>query len=217
MLLADGRPADALQVLDALADRVPHVVNPAFRQDRLLRCIAASRCGVDGREADAEAERLLAVARRWGAPGAVGEALLALGLVRGHDGVEELRAAVDALAGSPRCIEEADALLALAAALPAGAPEGVDALHRAHRIGTATGAGRIVRLVEEAVARDQLPRPRSGARSESRLTSTERRILELVEGGASVHEVGQALFLTPATVERHLAAARRGRLPRVAV
>jgi DNA-binding CsgD family transcriptional regulator len=202
-------------VLDALADRVPHVVNPAFRQDRLLRCVAAARCGVDVREADAEAERLLAVARRWGAPGAVGEALLALGLVRGDDGVAELRAAVDTLAGSPRCLEEADALLALAAALPPGAPEGIEALHRAHRIGASNGAGRIVRAVEAVVARHQLPPPRSAARSGSRLTSTERRILELVEGGASVHEVGQALFLTPGTVERHLAAARRARLPRV--
>jgi DNA-binding NarL/FixJ family response regulator len=44
--------------------------------------------------------------------------------------------------------------------------------------------------------------------ADAELTSTERRILRLVESGASIHDVGQQLFMTPNTVERHLEAAR---------
>ncbi|HEY2299214.1 MAG TPA: LuxR C-terminal-related transcriptional regulator [Jatrophihabitans sp.] len=43
------------------------------------------------------------------------------------------------------------------------------------------------------------------------LTGMERTVLQLIEAGASVHEVGQKLFLTPTSVERHLEAARRRR------
>jgi DNA-binding NarL/FixJ family response regulator len=162
-------------------------------------------------EASADAERLLGLARQWGAPGAVGEALLVLGLLR--DGAEELRESVEVLAGSPRRVLYADALLALAATLPPDAPEAVEALHEAHRIGVATGAGRIVRSVEEALERHDLPAPQQLTRAEARLTSTERRILELIDAGATVHEVGQALFLTPSTVQRHLESARRRSTP----
>jgi DNA-binding NarL/FixJ family response regulator len=115
------------------------------------------------------------------------------------------------LAGSPRRVLHADALVALAAALPPGAAEAVECLHEAHRIGRATGAARIVRAVGDVLRRHSLPPPEQAFRAEARLTSTERRILALIDEGATVHEVGQALFLTPSTVERHLASARRHR------
>ncbi|MCU1668447.1 MAG: Bacterial regulatory protein luxR family [Blastococcus sp.] len=68
-----------------------------------------------------------------------------------------------------------------------------------------------MRVVADAVQRHRLPPPEESVRAEARLTSTERRILSLIDGGASVHEAGQTLFLTPSTVERHLASARRHR------
>jgi DNA-binding CsgD family transcriptional regulator len=210
ILLAEGRPGEALHLLDAVVGRSPHVVNPAWRRDRLLRCLAAGRCGSTA-EAIADTEQLLALAERWGAPGAIGEATLVLGLLRGPDGVDELRHSAAVLATCPRRVLHADALVALAAALPAGGPESVEALHRAHRIGTATGAARIVRAVNDVVRQHRLPPPEESVRAEASLTSTERRILALIDAGATVHEVGQALFLTPSTVERHLAAARRHR------
>jgi DNA-binding NarL/FixJ family response regulator len=115
------------------------------------------------------------------------------------------------LAGSPRRVLHADALVALAAAVAPDAAEAVEALHEAHRIGVATGAARIVRTVDELIRQHHLPPARQAVRAEARLTSTERRILELIEAGATVHEVGQALFMTPSTVERHLEGARRRR------
>jgi DNA-binding CsgD family transcriptional regulator len=41
------------------------------------------------------------------------------------------------------------------------------------------------------------------------LTSTERRIVALSDDGADSREIAQALFVTPGSVERHLAEARR--------
>jgi DNA-binding NarL/FixJ family response regulator len=210
MLLAEGRPREALQLLDTVVERSPQVTNPAWRRDRVLRCLAAGRSGSTA-EAIADAEQLLVLAQRWGAPGAIGETLLLLGLLRGRDGVEELRQSVTVLAESPRRVLHADALVALAASMSPRAPETIAALHNAHRIGTATGAARIVRAVGDVVRRNSLPPPEEGIRAEAGLTSIERRIRSLIDAGATVHEVGQALFLTPSTVERHLASARRHR------
>ena len=144
----------------------------------------------------------------------MGEALLVLGLAhgtRGTTGIELLAQAADTLAGSPRRVLHADALLALGATRAgAGAPhEAIGALHEAHRIAAAAGAGRVTRSVAEVLDRYRLPAVADEGRGHARLTATERTVLQLVEAGASVAEVGQKLFLTPASVERHLDAARR--------
>jgi DNA-binding SARP family transcriptional activator/tetratricopeptide (TPR) repeat protein/DNA-binding CsgD family transcriptional regulator len=209
LLLLDGRPADALRRLERVVHRIPHVTNPAWRRDRLLWCEAAHAAG---RTADAlaSARLQLELARRWGAPSVVGGVLLVLGRLRGSDGVGDLREAVSLLAGAPTVLVYADALIALGAALAASEPaEATRLLHAAHAIGERTGAGRIVAAAAGTLVGHALERPSSSGAGGRALTPTERRILQLTHDGATVHEVGQKLFMTPSTVERHLAAARQ--------
>lgn len=206
LLLAAGRPQEALHLLDQVVDRVPHVVNPAWRRDRLLRCLAAARCG-DLSHTVADAEALVGLAQTWGAPGARAEALLVLGLLRGRRGVDELREAVGLLGPDRRPVLYADALVALATAVPTKA-ESVEPLREAHRVGVATGAGRVVADAVRVSQQLGLPLAVSDQPVRRSLTVTERRILAMTDSGTDVNEIGQQLFLTPAAVERHLAAAR---------
>jgi hypothetical protein len=69
-------------------------------------------------EARALAAEDLALARRWGAPKALGRALWVSGLVQGDEnGLLLLHEAVDVLASSPARLEYAKALIELGAAL----------------------------------------------------------------------------------------------------
>src|SRR4029453_7699621 len=76
-------------------------------------------------EARALAEEELALARRWGAPHAIGASLRVLGLVEsGQAGIGLLREAVELLAGSEARLEHARALVDLGAALRRAHPRG---------------------------------------------------------------------------------------------
>jgi DNA-binding NarL/FixJ family response regulator len=209
MLLSDRRPELALHRLETVLDRTPHAVNPAWRRDRLLWCAAA---GAVGRvpEARERAEDLLQLARRWGAASTIGDVLLMLGRLDGADGIETLREAVAVLEGSPMRIRHADALISLGTRLAARDPgEATRALHAAHGIGCRTGAARIVRRAREALQAAGLPAPTEESATATTPTSTQRRILELLDAGATVPEIGQRLFLTPSTVQGHIDELRR--------
>jgi DNA-binding NarL/FixJ family response regulator len=211
LLLAAGRPEEALARLDEVAARVPHVINPAWRRDRLLWCLAAAECG-EPRAAKDEAEKLLGLARQWGAASAVGEALLVLGRLDGTDGVDVLQNAVDVLGASPRRLVHAEALTALGTALAArgnASQWAIDSLHDAHAIAMQSGALRVAEQARAVLAAHRLPQPKSVDHHNGRLTSIQQRILQLADAGADVREIGNLLFLTPSTVEHHLDEARR--------
>jgi DNA-binding CsgD family transcriptional regulator len=173
------------------------ILNPA------LPFLAAS----DRATAEALAEEMLAVAKRWGVAGHTGSCLLALGLVaRGERAIEQLRQAVALLEQSPRRLELAHALVELGAALRrinkrGDAREPLRAgMELAHRCGA-------VALAERARAelRATGARPRrlvvSGLDS---LTAQERRVAQMAAEGLSNPEIAQALFVTRRTVETHL-------------
>ena len=84
------------------------------------RSLAAEglRCLDRNDEARALAEEELALARRWGDPGAIGASLRALGLAEsGKAGIALLREAVKVLAGSEARLEHARAIVDLGAAM----------------------------------------------------------------------------------------------------
>ena len=85
LLLDAGDHARALARLELVTRRVPQVVNPAWRRDRMLWCVAAAACGRTG-EALEQADELLDLAQRWGASGPIGEVLLARGRILGATG-----------------------------------------------------------------------------------------------------------------------------------
>ena len=91
--------------------------NPAFSP---WRSGAAIACAMLGRAAEANelAERELELAEAFGAPGAIGRALRALGMIRGPEkGLEALEAAVTQVESSQAALERARTLVEFGAAL----------------------------------------------------------------------------------------------------
>jgi DNA-binding CsgD family transcriptional regulator len=149
----------------------------------------------------------LAVARRFGAPGTVGVALRAAGIVEGGTaGIELLREAVAQLGRSPERLEHAHGLAELGAALRrAGARREAQeqlrlALDLADRCG---GESVVAQARAELVITGARPRRRRlvGAAS---LTPSERRVAQLAAQGMTNRQIAQALFVSHPTVVTHL-------------
>ncbi len=166
---------------------------------------------------EAEARRLIAeefeLARRWGAPRAIGMALHAAGLVEAMEkGRALLEQAVETLRYTDARLEHARALVELGSALrrsgrasDARAPlrEGMDL---AHRCGAAPLTAR---AQDELAASGVRRRPRTMLRGVEALTPSEGRIARLAATGRTNREIAQSLFITRKTVEMHLRNAYR--------
>jgi DNA-binding CsgD family transcriptional regulator len=163
-------------------------------------------------EARALAEEELALARRWGAPHAIGASLRVLGLVEGNEsGMGLLREAVEVLAGSEARLEHARALVDLGAALRRAnqRAEGRERLREGVDLARAVGAfGLVARANEEIAATGARPR-RVLQTGLDALTASERRVAQLAAEGMSNKEIAQTLFVTIKTVEVHLSHAYR--------
>ena len=154
----------------------------------------------------------LELARRFGAPRAIGGALRAAGLVRGgEEGTDLLREAVDVLEGSGADLELARALTDLGAAVrSAGAPgDARDLLHRGLELaGRASAAALAARARDELVASGARPR-RALVTGPGALTPSERRAVAIARQGRTNREIAQLLSVTEKTVELHLRNAYR--------
>ncbi|WP_432992641.1 BTAD domain-containing putative transcriptional regulator [Dactylosporangium sp. CA-233914] len=199
LLMAEGHPAEALAVLPAGGPRG----NPQWFEERSLRAMALAGLGRTA-EALAEAEADLAGMRRWGSRRAVGRALRLAGEL-GRDEAR-LREAVELLAGTEARLEHARALLALGRVTG----EDADLLHEALKRAEECGAlGLRAEVAAELTARgEHVP-----AEPPVQLTTGERRVLALADGGADEREIAQALFVTPHAIRATLAAARRKLTP----
>ncbi len=161
-------------------------------------------------EAARLAREQLAMARRVGAPGALGLSLRAAALaIGGDDRLALLQEAVSVLEPSFARLELAHALADLGAELTRAGRrrEGRDAFRRAMRLAGACGA-----TVLAERARDQLQAgPGRHARIDltgpGALTAAEWRVCRQAVDGRTNREVAQALFVTEKTIERHLSSA----------
>ena len=153
------------------------------------------------------AERELVLARRFGAPRALGVALRASGLARGGDeGLALLREAVEVLGRSVARLEHAYALVELGAALRRSnrRAEARGPLQEGLALARSCGAVPLAeRSYEELSATGARPRKivRSGVEE---LTPSELRVARMAAGGMRNKEIAQALFVTVRTVETHL-------------
>jgi DNA-binding CsgD family transcriptional regulator len=215
LLLAEGRPADALTAAERLAEVLEgrgtrETMNPAWFAWRSLTARALDGLG-RAEEALALLEDELERARVWGAPGPIGRALRLMGEIARDDGLGRLEEAVRVLEGSTARLEHALALTALGSALrrarrPTDARE---PLRRALELAEACGAEG---LVEHA--RSELyatgARPRATALSGAgALTPSERRVAAMAAEGLSNRDIAESLYVTPKTVELHLSSAYR--------
>jgi DNA-binding CsgD family transcriptional regulator len=181
-----------------------HLLNPSTCwRSALALTLAADDPGEALRLADMDLE----LARRAGLPRPAGVALRTRGmLVGGQQGLDDLREAVEVLAGCGARLEHARALVELGAALrranqrtAAREPlrEGLDLAYRC-------GAGRLTqRAMDELRATGARPR-RATLTGLEALTPSERRVAELAAAGMSNPEIAQAVFVTLNTVEGHL-------------
>ena len=173
------------------------------------RGVAALALLQESREDDAcrLAEEYLEVARRWGAPRAIGIALRHSALVAQDDTtIPTLEESVAVLAGSYARLEHAYSLVELGAALRR-ANRRADArvplregLEMAHRCGAIVLAER---AREELRATGARPR-RSVPTDVDSLTASERRVAQLAAEGRTNREIAQDLFVTVNTVESHM-------------
>ena len=198
LLVEQGRPAEALEVLTAPVDDPP-LDNPAWAPWRGLMARALVGLGRTD-EAVALAREEVVLQRRWGAPTALGPSVRLLGELLGEpEGTVLLREAVEILSGTCAVLEEGRAQLALGRRPDVGPAEAVPLLRTALATARACGAVAVAREAaaalaergEQATERDDVP---------TRVTSRQRRVAELAASGLDVNEVAQRLFLTPGTV-----------------
>ncbi|HET9781490.1 MAG TPA: AAA family ATPase [Candidatus Dormibacteraeota bacterium] len=147
-------------------------------------------------------------ARRFAAPRALGIALRVAGLTLGGEtGLSRLQESVAVLRTSPAVLERAHSLAELGAALRRAGRRSdargplAEALDLAARCGARPLAGRVR---EELKATGARPRRDWRAGVES-LTPSELRVARMAMEGRSNREIAQALYITPKTVEGHLA------------
>ncbi|GAA2382648.1 BTAD domain-containing putative transcriptional regulator [Dactylosporangium salmoneum] len=195
LLVAEGRLAEALALLPA----APPAGNPQWFEERSLRARTLAALG-RGAEALAAAEEDLAAMRVWGSRRAVGQALRLAGELAADE--DRLREAVELLGATEARLEYTRALFALGRVVD----DPVDLLREALKLAEECGALGLRADVAAALSARGEDVP---AEPPVQLTTGERRMLNLAEGGADEREIAQQLFLTPGTVRDTLAAIRR--------
>jgi DNA-binding CsgD family transcriptional regulator len=211
LLVAQGKLEEALAVaIDAERRFGKSLRNPAWLPWRSLKAETLDRLG-RSEEALPLASEEVELARRWGAPRALGRALRVRGQIAREEGLDDLREAVEVLDGTLARLELGKALAAQGAAIRRGRKptEAREPLRRALELASACGAEP---LAEHA--RSELhaagARPRSEALSGvEALSPSERRVVDLAADGRTNRLIAQELFVTPKTVEVHLTNAYR--------
>ena len=210
LFLVRGDGERALEASEEYRVHGGRLPNPAWAPWRSLKAQALDRLE-RGEEGIPLVDEELELARRFGAPDAIGRALRVRGTLRRAEGIHDLRDAVHLLEGSTARLQHAKALVALGAALrrdrrPADAR---DPLRRALELAAVCGAeGLAENARSELYAAGARPRSEALSGVES-LTPSERRVAELASGGDSNKDIAQTLYVTPKTVEVHLSNAYR--------
>ncbi|MEU7852767.1 AAA family ATPase [Nonomuraea sp. NPDC049141] len=164
-------------------------------------------------QARALAAEELELARRWGAPRALGRALRVLGLLTGGErGHELLRESVEVLRGSPARLEYAHSLHHLGAALRRAGTLTAARVHltEALDLAVACGAPGLAQTARnELLAAGARPRRGRLLSGPQALTNAEQRVAALAATGLSNRDIAQRLFVIPKTVEVHLTSVYR--------
>jgi DNA-binding CsgD family transcriptional regulator len=207
LLLAEGRPAEALATLQAAGDSFAArgFSNSAVLPWRPQAVLAAMALG-DVDQAAALAADEVDEARRIGLPSAIGAAIRAQALAR-TDSDARAQLLADAVAALEPAIDRLELAGALAdlGALHARRGRMADArgpLTRAAQLARECGAGPLAARAEAALAGTGA-RARSGG-DRDKLTATERQIAQLAAEGLTNREIAGRLVVTPKTVEWHL-------------
>jgi DNA-binding CsgD family transcriptional regulator len=202
--LATGQAEAAVSDLEECGRRMRamQVHDTTLLPWRRLAALARLSCG-DAAGAQRLADEQLTLARSWGVPTALGDALLISGIVADGPRAEGLlTAAVSTLEKTPLESLRAHALAKLAAARGLGA-ESISLLREAVKIAELNGARRLLRRITE-IARDL------GVESVvSPLSDAEDWVIRLAGRGEPNHKIADALSVSERTTEELLASAHR--------
>lgn len=180
--------------------------NPAVLAWRSGAALALHRLG-RSEEAQELAAQEIILARRWGAPTALGHALQVAGLIRGgQDGLALLRESTIILASSPARLEYAKALVDLGAALRRAGrrSESRQQLRFGVELAQICGATPLVERGWTELRASGARRHHVAPSGLDALTPSERRVAELAAAGYTNRDIAQMLFITTNTVEVHL-------------
>jgi DNA-binding CsgD family transcriptional regulator len=176
------------------------------------RAVAAPALAGLGQDKQARrlAQEQVALARRVGAPGALGLSLRAAALVSGGDeGLDLLHEAVAVLDRSAARLELAHALADLGGMLSRAGrrPEGRDRLRQAIKLAGQCGAVALAARATAELHAGPGRRARTELTGPDALTAAEWRVCRQAAAGQTNRELAQALFVTEKTIERHLSSA----------
>jgi DNA-binding CsgD family transcriptional regulator len=158
-------------------------------------------------QAEALAREQLRLARRVGAPGALGMSLCAMARVTdGEESLGLLEEAISVLEPSAARLEFAYALADLGTALTRAGRrrEGRDTERRAIELARECGAIALADAVRAEFEAGPGRRARIELTGPEALTAAERRVAREAAEGHTNREIAQVLFVTEKTVERHL-------------
>jgi len=206
--MEQGRWAEALEDFEAVGKRQEAWGSP---NPALIAWRSSAALALSALERHDEARRLaaeeLSLARRFGAPRAIGVALRAAGLVADAKQAEALLLeAVEMLEDSPATLVRARALADYGGVLRRSGRRSAAreplraALDLAHRCGSGLLAEKVR---PELLATGARPRRVMLTGLES-LTPSERRVVTLAAEGRSNRDIAQTLFLSVKTIEVHL-------------
>lgn len=208
LCLAEGRPDRALALFEQVADGFDgvgrsHPSTTSWRSGAARASVQLGRRAAARELSDAE----LALAREWGAPRALGRALVTAGLVHtGAIGLGHLDDAVDTLQPGEAVLDLAEALVERADRRQelrnvSGARDDLRAaLDLAHRHGADALAARAEAGLRAGGAR---PRARALTGVEA-LTPSELRVAQLAASGLRNNDIAAELFVSRKAVEYHL-------------
>ena len=210
LLLSEQRWAEARSAVDGYRRWPRNELNPTWAPWRSLEAQALD--GLGRREpAMALLEDEIELARRWGAPGALGHALRLLATMRPAGALALLQEAVQITEGSTAHLEHARSLVAMGLAMQR-AGRGADARDPLQRGLEAAGRCGARTLAEQAraglLATGARPR-RDAVTGPAALTLSERRVADLAAEGRRNREIAQALYVSTKTVEVHLTSVYR--------
>ena len=175
--------------------------NAAMFSWRLLAAVLHDRLG-DRERAEELLQEHSALAEKWGAPAAVGQALRVRGeLSRDGEDIPLLRKAIDVLADSENSLELAKAHFVLGKRLSAnGDPDGEEHVRKALALGEQHG---VRWFAEQARSAAHVVAPRAAADGQT-LTETERRVAFLATEGRTNPEIADEIGVTTRAVEKNL-------------
>lgn len=196
-----GRYADELGLRDpGVRGQVDHLLAEAYVATR--RIAEAARISAWLREFGTRMDRPAQIGHAWRI-----DALAAAASGDLHAAVLCARAAVAAHEQSPLRPELARSLLVLGRIerRRRNRPASRAALQRSWDLALAIGHGPLLAQVEDELGRTSTVRPQSG----TALTDAEQRVAEHIAKGATSREAAAALFISPRTVETHIASIYR--------